>query len=85
MNPVPHLNKSSTMDTLIEDMLRQRKLLLWRKIVATFPIKKHHQDRIMKRIFPQSLTDLSDYSAQHKGDTLPDDMPTAPHCSEIDK
>jgi len=73
------------MDTLIEDMLRQRKLLLWRKILATFPIKKNHQDRIMKRIFPQSLIDLSDCSAQHKGDTLLDDTPTAPHYSEIDK
>jgi hypothetical protein len=42
------------MDHLIEDMLRQRKLLLWRKILETFPIEKKHHDAISVKLFPNA-------------------------------
>ena len=40
------------MDRQIEDMLRQRKLLLWRKILETFPIEEKHRDAVNRRLFP---------------------------------
>jgi len=73
-----------TKETLIEDMLRQRKLLLWRKILETFPIEKAHRDRITKKILPQPVADLPQHIEQPKSDAEPDGTPTAPHCSEID-
>ena len=42
------------MDHLIEDMLRQRKLLLWRKILETFPIEEKHRDTIARKLLPNS-------------------------------
>ena len=73
-----------TKETLIEDMLRQRKLLLWRKILETFPIEKAHRDRITKKILPQPVADLPQHIEQQKSDAEPDCTPTAPRCSEID-
>ena len=38
-------------DTMIEDMLRQRKLLIWRKILETFTIEQSLRDKITRMIF----------------------------------
>jgi hypothetical protein len=75
---------TAKMDHMIEDMLRQRKLLLWRKILETFPIEKAHRDRITKKILPQPVADLPQHIEQQKSDAEPDCTPTAPRCSEID-
>ena len=69
-------------ESLIEDMLRQRKLLLWRKILETFPIEKAHRDRITKKILLQPAADSPQHIEQPKSCAEPDYMPTAPHCSE---
>jgi len=52
----PHLIRKATakMDHLIEDMLRQRKLLLWRKILETFPIEEKHRDVIARKLLPNA-------------------------------
>ena len=72
------------MNTLIEDMLRQRKLLLWRKILETFPIEKKYRDRVTKKILQLSEADLPPQTESPKSDAPHDDTPTAPRCSEID-
>ena len=36
---------------MIEDMLRQRKLLIWRKILETFTIEQSLRDKITRMIF----------------------------------
>ena len=85
MNPFIQLYRIITMDTLITDMLRQRKLLLWRKIMETFPIKKSHREHITKKILPQSSMDLQERFERQKSEIPHDDTPTAPHCSETDR
>jgi hypothetical protein len=42
------------MDHQLEDMLRQRKLLLWRKILETFPIEEKHRDVIARKLLPNA-------------------------------
>lgn len=41
------------MNSYFEDTLRQRKLLLWRKILETFPIERKLQEKVLATIFPQ--------------------------------
>jgi len=83
-SPNTHHSVSTQMNTLIEDMLRQRKLLLWRKILETFPIEQKHRDRITKKILQLSEADLPQRIEPPKSDAPRDDMPVAPRCSEID-
>ena len=42
---------------ILDDVLRQRKLLLWRKILETFPIERKLQEKVLATIFskPQPL------------------------------
>ena len=72
------------MDQQIEDILRQRKLLLWRKILETFPIEQKYRDIITKKILPTQAGDLRQYTVPPKSDAPRDNMTSAPHCSEID-
>jgi len=85
MKPLmPAIQYPPQMNTLIEDMLRQRKLLLWRKILETFPIEKKYRDRVTKKILQLSEADLPPHIEPPKSDAPHDDMPVAPRCSEID-
>ena len=54
MNPYLIRKATAKMDHMIEDMLRQRKLLLWRKILETFPIEEKHRDAIARKLLPNS-------------------------------
>jgi hypothetical protein len=37
--------------TMLEDMLRQRKLLIWRKILENFTIEQSIRDKITRMIY----------------------------------
>jgi hypothetical protein len=54
MNTCSPTKQPTAMDHLIEDMLRQRKLLLWRKILETFPIEEKHRDAVARKLLPNS-------------------------------
>jgi len=68
----------------MDDILRQRKLLIWRKILETFPIEPHVRNRVTRQILPQSLVDVAPPAPPHKDDAPHDNMKVAPHCSQID-
>ena len=69
-------NAAATM----EDILRQRKLLLWRKILENFDIEPHIRDRITRRILPQSVVDVAPPAPPPKDDAPHDNTKVAPHC-----
>jgi len=84
MKPFYSRLSNHQMDHLIEDILRQRKLLLWRKILETFPIEKKHREQITKKILPQSVVDLPQHTVQPQSDALLDNKTSALHCSGTD-
>ena len=73
------------MEYLIDDILRQRKLLLWRKIVDNFPIEQKHRDLITKKFLQPPVVDSQRHTAPPKSAVQPDSTPTALHCSGTDK
>ena len=50
----PARKSAAIMENQIEDMLRQRKLMLWCKILETFPIKQSHRDTITRKLLPNT-------------------------------
>ena len=55
---------------ILDDVLRQRKLLLWRKILETFPIERKLQEKVLAIIFPKPqplppLAPVNAHTSQH--------------------